>query len=1283
MSFMPGKPIEKQAPGFTRSSSNLPLQLIAFFVLLLAGIWTGIALQLQSTYEQILLNAERDGANLARAFAEQARASLRGIDLSLLRLREEWRDHPAQFKEAVLRQQDYFANELIFQVAVIDADGMLVYSNLATQTAPVSLADREHFRIHRDRKTDQLFISKPLLGRVSKRWSIQFTRPILGDNQQFMGVIVMSVAPEYFSRFYDTLHLGRDSVVALIRSSGEFLARAPHPEHGMGKSLSGRSFLSADAPESGSMRVAAQTDAIERIFSWRQLREFGLVVSIGQSVDGTLEPYYFQRKAFLFGGALASALLAMFAATVVVGLRHRAAAIAALESSEERNRIRVAALEAVGNGVIITDTDARIEWVNAAFETLTGYTREEAIGRRPSELVASGQQNKAYYAELWKTILSGHAWRGELVNRRADGTLYDEELVIAPVVSPSGKITHFVGIKQDITARKRNEDALQQSHDLLGRLSAQVPGVIYQYRMYPDGSSSIPFASRGSIDVYELEPQQLQADATLVFQRHHPEDAAGVIASIRQSAHLLEPWHHEYRVVLPTRGIRWVMGDARPQKLEDGSILWHGYIADITERKEGEQALRASEQRWKFALEGAGDAIWEWDIEADTVHFSKRQYEMLCLDPAEPITCFTEWKRYIHPEDLPELLAAVKAYLDGRTPAFVTEYRIRCKDGSTKWLLARGMVLNRDAGGKALSMIGTQSDITERKLSDEQLRVAAVAFESQEGMMVTDASGTILRVNSAFEEVTGYSAVEALGKKPSLLKSGRQGNDFYRQMWSTIGLKGHWEGEIWNRKKNGEIYPEWLVITAVKDSRDRITHYVSAFSDITTRKNAEAQIRNLAFYDPLTNLPNRRLLMDRVTQVLAASARSGRYGALMLIDLDHFKTLNDTLGHDVGDQLLIQVSQRLSASVREGDTVARLGGDEFVVMIHDLSTSQATAAAQAEAVAEKILAMLNAPYALSGTDAGDYRNTPSIGISQFRGHEQPFDVLLKHADIALYEAKDAGRNTICFYSAEMQAELNEKALMETGLRDALANGGFHLYYQPQVDRSHRVVAVEALIRWEQPGIGLVPPARFISLAEETGLILQIGQWVLETACAQLAEWARYPETRGLQLSINVSAKQFHQPRFVSMVRTALEESGADPSLLKLELTETMVLADVQDTVNKMHELRELGVTFALDDFGTGYSSLSYLKRLPLDQVKIDKSFVRNLATDVSDAAIVQTIISMSHTLGLQVIAEGVETPDQLSFLERNDCRHFQGYLFGRPMLPDQLEELLLSLQAEL
>lgn len=1266
------------ASGTFSSLSNPSLQLLVLLVLLLSGIWGSIYLQLRSTHDQIVSVARRDGDNLSYAFAEQVKASLRGIDLSLISLREAWQSHPKQFHEAVLQQQNYFTREVSFQIGVIDADGMLVYSNLDPTAKPISLADREHFRVHRERASDQLFISKPILGRVSKRWSIQFTRPIIGPDKRFRGVMVMSVAPEYFSRFYDTIDLGKNGMISLVKSSGEIMARSPDSQIGLGKSLRNRPFFAPDAAEKGSFQAPAQTDLIERVFTWRLLPEFGLVVVISQSSEHILAPYNHQRKILLIGGVLVSMLLIAFLFALHVGLRQRARTISAFRQSEERNRLRVAALEAVGNAVVITNARAEIEWVNQAFEKLTGYKREDALGRRPSELIKSGRHDSAYYEALWKTILSGKTWRGEIINRRKDGSLYDEELVIAPVMTASGAITHFVGVKQDISERKSTQQALQQSHDLLTKLSAQVPGVIYQYRLFPDGRISLPFVSEAVRDLFGIEAVQAQEDASLIFSLYHPDDVAGINESILESAHSLRPWHHEFRIVRPQHGVRWLLGDARPEMLEDGSILWHGYINDITENKQAEQTLRISEERWKFALEGAGDAVWQWDFAKDDVRFSKRLYEILGVSEGEIGHTFEDCRHFIHPEDLPRMREDLKNYFKGHSATFVTEHRVICKDGGTKWLLVRGMAVSRDENGKPISMIGTQSDMTERKLADEQLRIAAAAFESQEGMMVTDAHGIILRVNRAFEELTGYSAAEVIGQTPAVLKSGRQGEDFYQEMWGVIEQQGHWEGEIWNRRKNGELYPEWLIITAVKDANGRVTHYVSTFSDITARKEAEMQIRNLAFYDPLTALPNRRLLTDRVTQLLAASARSGRYAALMMIDLDHFKTLNDTMGHDVGDQLLVQVAERLSAAVRECDTVARIGGDEFVVMLQDLSADEKIAATQVETVAAKILGALNQPYPLKGLDAGGYRNTPSIGITQFCGRKEGFDVLLKQADIALYQAKDAGRNTIRFYSAEMQSVLNDKALLEAGLRHALENNGFRLYYQPQVNESHVIVGAEALLRWQPPGKPMVGPAEFISLAEETGLILPIGQWVLETACKQQADWERMSNANAIEISINVSARQFRQPGFVSMVRNALAATGANPSRLKLELTESLILDDVNETASKMQELRELGVTLALDDFGTGYSSLSYLKRLPLDQVKIDQSFVRHSAADPSDAAIVETIINMSHTLGLQVIAEGVETVEQLTFLKSHECKNFQGYLFGRPMPPDEMEQLLAS-----
>ncbi len=569
----------------------------------------------------------------------------------------------------------------------------------------------------------------------------------------------------------------------------------------------------------------------------------------------------------------------------------------------------------------------------------------------------------------------------------------------------------------------------------------------------------------------------------------------------------------------------------------------------------------------------------------------------------------------------------------------------------------------RRESGSIYALCGISFDITEIKKAEADLRIAATAFESQEGMMVTDAKGLILRVNQAFSRVTGYAADEVIGKNPRLLQSGRQNADYYAAMWEGISQRGAWEGEIWNRRKNGEIYPEHLTITAVKDKDGLVSNYVATLTDITKSKADEEDIRNLAFYDPLTHLPNRRLLMDRLNQALVSSARSGRQGALLFIDLDNFKVLNDTLGHEMGDLLLQQVALRLESCVREGDTVARLGGDEFVVMLEGLSEQPVEAAAQTEVVGEKILATLNQPYQLAGHK---HNNSPSIGATLFNDHKQGMEDLLRQADIAMYQAKKAGRNTLRFFDPKMQDTINARASLEEELRQALEKRQFRLYYQIQVDSSRRVLGAEALIRWLHPERGMVSPALFVPLLEETGLILPVGKWVLDEACAQLKVWQRAPLTRELVLAVNVSARQFRQADFVAQVQAAVQRHAVDPARLKLELTESMLLENIEEIIASMKVLKEIGVQFSLDDFGTGYSSLQYLKRLPLDQLKIDQSFVRDITEDSSDRAIVRTIIAMAQSLNLDVIAEGVETEQQRQLLMEKGCRHFQGYLFGKP-----------------
>lgn len=557
----------------------------------------------------------------------------------------------------------------------------------------------------------------------------------------------------------------------------------------------------------------------------------------------------------------------------------------------------------------------------------------------------------------------------------------------------------------------------------------------------------------------------------------------------------------------------------------------------------------------------------------------------------------------------------------------------------------------------------------------KEQRVTATAFEVQDAVVITDENDIVLRVNKAFTKLTGYSAEDVVGKKSDMFKSSKLDSDFLMYVNAILAHERFWTGEIYDNRKDGTVYLKRLTISAVADDEGNTTNYVMAFTDVSQYKEAQENIHRLAFYDPLTNLPNRRLLLDRLEKHMQNKSHNNNYGAVLFIDLDNFKTLNDTRGHDFGDLMLKEVAIRLQDCLRVNDTVARLGGDEFVVMLEGLSEDLTVAAAQAEVVGNKVLGAIKQPYIL---DAHEYHSSASIGVSMFRGDEVSIEELLKHADTAMYQSKLAGRNTQCFFDPSMQVALESRAALEVSLRQAILNQEFKLYYQMQVDNYCRIVGAEVLLRWQHPERGLVPPMQFIPLAEETGLILPIGQYVLETACNQLKSWSNDKRKHELQLAVNVSARQFRQADFVVQVRDVLTQTGANPNLLKLELTESLVLDNIADTIEKMQALRALGVRFSMDDFGTGFSSLASLKRLPLSQLKIDQSFVRDITTDVNDAAIIKTIIAMATTLDLNVIAEGVETEAQLRMLKKYSCRSFQGYLFSKPVPIADFEQQLKS-----
>ncbi len=572
--------------------------------------------------------------------------------------------------------------------------------------------------------------------------------------------------------------------------------------------------------------------------------------------------------------------------------------------------------------------------------------------------------------------------------------------------------------------------------------------------------------------------------------------------------------------------------------------------------------------------------------------------------------------------------------------------------------------------GHFSGVLAAVRDVTQARSNEAELRIAATAFHTHLGIMITDASGGILKVNATFSRITGYAEEEVLGQNPSMLSSGRHDATFYRTLWDSVARTGSWEGEIWNRRKSGNVYPEWLTLSAVRDKDGVLTHYVATLSDITERKAAEREIQRLAFYDPLTGLANRRLFMDRVGDALKTHRRGAAHGALLFVDLDNFKQVNDTLGHYAGDLLLQRMARELSHRLRDTDTLSRLGGDEFAVLVHQLDDSLERAAEQAEQIAQKLLAAISRPVVLEHEPV---MVTASIGIAMLSGVEDGVDTCLQQADMALFQAKKAGRNTLAFFDPRMQAELVARARLETDLYQALPNEEWRLFYQPQVNEDGALTGVEALLRWAHAERGMVSPGEFIPLLESTRMINDVGAWVIETACEQLVAWQGDPQTARWEIAVNISPVQFREDDFVPRVKAILQRTGAPAARLKLEVTETLFVEAQDDARQKMQHLQEHGLRFSLDDFGTGYSSLAYLAYLPLDQLKIDQSFVRQLPASAANGAIVESTIALAQSLGLAVIAEGVETDAQRQWLARHRCHAFQGYLFGRPLPVAELE----------
>jgi diguanylate cyclase (GGDEF)-like protein/PAS domain S-box-containing protein len=673
------------------------------------------------------------------------------------------------------------------------------------------------------------------------------------------------------------------------------------------------------------------------------------------------------------------------------------------------------------------------------------------------------------------------------------------------------------------------------------------------------------------------------------------------------------------------------------------------------------KSINESEERYDLAMKGSQDGLWDWNLITSEVIYSPRWKSMLGYAENEIENYLVEGLQRLHPDDKHRVLLHAAEFIKGKTERYAIEFRMQHKDGHYIDILSRAFGAQDDAG-KITRVVGTHIDITERKKGEEKLRLAATVFShAREGIMITDATPSIVEVNDTFTEIIGYSREKLIGQNPSMLKSGRQSPEFYAEMWQTINTTGYWTGEIWNRRKNGEVFAEMKTISAVRDEEGITTHYVALGNDITQMKEHQNQLERIAHYDILTNLPNRSLLADRLSQAMLQCSRHEQSLAVVFLDLDAFKEVNDVYGHDVGDELLIALSVRMKEALREGDTLARFGGDEFIAVLADLAKIE-----DCEPVLERFLLAASEPVII-----GDLvlNVSASIGVTIYPQDSVDADQLIRHADQAMYVAKQSGKNSYHLFDTVQDDAIKVQREGLEAIRNALDNHQFVLHYQPKVNmRAGMVIGVEALIRWQHPERGLLNPIEFLPFIENNPMSIELGEWVIDTALTQISQWQEMGLNLPVSTSVNIAAVQLQQSDFTDRLTTLLAaHPDVEPCYLELEVLETSALDDVQHVSKIMNDCMALGVGFALDDFGTGYSSLTYLRRLPANLIKIDQTFVRDMLSDADDLTIVEGVIALAKSFKRDVIAEGVETVEHGTALLQLGCELAQGYGIARPM----------------
>jgi diguanylate cyclase (GGDEF)-like protein/PAS domain S-box-containing protein len=930
-----------------------------------------------------------------------------------------------------------------------------------------------------------------------------------------------------------------------------------------------------------------------------------------------------------------------------------------------------AILENASVGILFT-RNRRVLHCNPRFAEIFGWPQGELAGKPGSVFYPSEEA----YQEVGRTaapiLAAGKSYDAELTMARRDGSPFLCHL-IAKAINPARTQAGTIYIAQDITERKHDESALRQ---LLLEQSAILDNVLIGIAFVKE--RRVVRCNRRFEELLGCARGEMIGRSTRAFylsDRDYEE-----VGEVYEQLARGEVHSREQRLARKDGGAFWCRISGRAVEPADPAEGTVWLFEDISARREAEQALTRSRDELEDRVrERTAELAAAYAAVEEQLHFRDQLLEAMPNpvfykdEHGRYLGCNAAWSRLtglsrhehagrsdaeLFPAALAREFAAGDRELAAEPGGQVREVSMEAAAGEPCDLLISKAAFSHQDGSPG-GLVGVVIDITERKRMEARLRQAATVFESSaEGVLIVDRELRIVAANKAFTRITGYTEAEALGRSPRMLSSGRHDAAFYDALWQTVAGTGTWQGEVWNRRKNGEVYPEWLTISQVLDECGAITHYVGIFSDITLLKRSQEKLDYQAHHDPLTDLPNRLLFEDRLNHALQRARREKTQLAVLFVDLDRFKNINDTLGHPVGDRVLQEIGKRLGAALRDADTVARLGGDEFIILLEDVVGERDVAV-----VAEKLLEDFRRPIAAQGQE---FYVTASIGASLYPRDGDDVATLVKNADAAMYRAKERGRNSYEFYTVELTWSALERLSIETSLRRALERGELRLFLQPQYGiRSGRLTGAEALLRWQHPERGLVQPQQFVQMAEETGLIVPIGEWILHRACEQARAWLDAGQILP-RVAVNVSAMQFRRGAILDTVAAVLRDTRLPPERLELEITESNIMKQAEEGIDVLLGLRKLGVRLAIDDFGTGYSSLSYLKRLPVDNLKIDQGFVRELPQDSDDAAIARAVIALAHGMELGVIAEGVETEAQRSFLESEGCDEVQGFLLGRP-----------------